>query len=185
MTAATIHQLRRHFFSLPNILSSQKHYSERKLLKFSQSQLYNVVSNVDDYYLFVPFCTESKVYSTQSVNKGSKVVEVMKAELSVGFQPFQERYMSEVTCDKPISVKAVAADATLFKDMSTTWKFTPNVTDLKSATAADHPSCWVDFEIVFDFASPVHAQASSVFFDKVSKMTLQAFVDRCNTVYRS
>lgn len=142
------------------------------------------MSNVDDYYMFVPFCTQSKVFSNNTVKQGNKVLDVMKAELSVGFQPFQEKYMSEVTCCKPHLVKAVAADATLFKDMSTTWKFTPNVSDPMSSQAADHPSCWVDFEITFDFASPVHAQASSVFFDKVSKMTLQAFIDRCHTIYK-
>jgi coenzyme Q-binding protein COQ10 len=70
--------------------------------------------------------------------------------------------------------------------MATIWKFTPNLPrdQLAKSIAADHPTCWVDFEITFDFASPLHAQASSVFFDQVSKMTLQAFIDRCHTVYK-
>jgi coenzyme Q-binding protein COQ10 len=70
--------------------------------------------------------------------------------------------------------------------MTTIWNFTPNVPrdQLTKSTATDHPTCWVDFEITFDFASPLHAQASSVFFDQVSKMTLQAFIDRCHTVYK-
>lgn len=84
------------------------------------------------------------------------------------------------------NIKAVAADVKLFNDMTTTWKFTPNVprSKLSDPSAADHPTCWIDFDISFDFASPLHAQASSVFFDQVSKMTLQAFVDRCHTVYK-
>lgn len=84
------------------------------------------------------------------------------------------------------NIKAVAADAKLFNDMTTTWKFTPNVprSKLSDPSAADHPTCWVDFDISFDFASPLHAQASSVFFDQVSKMMLQAFIDRCHTVYK-
>lgn len=70
--------------------------------------------------------------------------------------------------------------------MTTIWKFTPNIPrdQLTKSTAADHSACWVDFEITFDFASPLHAQASSVFFDQVSKLTLQAFIDRCHTVYK-
>ncbi|KAI7891768.1 dehydrase and lipid transport-domain-containing protein [Mucor mucedo] len=182
MTAITKLQSR-HFFSLPNILSSKKHYSERKLLTFSQNQLYNVVSNVDDYQNFIPFCTDSKVYTNKQLDNG---VNVMTAELSVGFKLFEEKYMSKVTCNKPHSVTAVAADAKLFNDMTTTWKFTPNVphAKLNSPEASDHPTCWVDFSIGFDFASPLHAQASTVFFDQVSKMMLQAFVDRCQTVYR-
>lgn len=71
--------------------------------------------------------------------------------------------------------------------MTTTWKFSPNLphSKLNTKEAQDHPSCWVDFHIQFDFASPLHAQASSVFFDQVSKMMLQAFVDRCQTVYKN
>jgi coenzyme Q-binding protein COQ10 len=83
-------------------------------------------------------------------------------------------------------LKAEAADATLFKDMTTVWEFNPNVrkdtADL--VAAADHPTCWVDFNITFEFASPIHAQASSVFFDEVSKMMLRAFINRCHEVYR-
>ncbi|KAG2229295.1 dehydrase and lipid transport-domain-containing protein [Thamnidium elegans] len=173
----------RHFFTLPNVLSSKKQYSERKLLNFSQNQLYNVVSNVDDYHNFIPFCTASKVYTNKLLGNN---INVMTAELSVGFKLFEEKYMSKVTCDKPRAVTAVAADAKLFNDMTTSWKFTPNVphAKLNSVEAADHPTCWVDFNISFDFASPLHAQASTVFFDQVSKMMLQAFVDRCQTVYR-
>ncbi|KAI9483687.1 MAG: dehydrase and lipid transport-domain-containing protein [Benjaminiella poitrasii] len=177
-----LQQQRRYFFSLPKILSSRKQHSERKLLNFSQNQLYDVVSNVEEYHQFVPFCIRSHVYSNTPMDNG---VSVMKAELGVGFKLFKETYMSKVTCQKPTLVKAVAADATLFNDMTTTWKFTPNVpkAQLNSPSAGDHPTCWVDFDITFDFASPIHAQASSVFFDQVSKMMLQAFVNRCRTVY--
>ncbi|KAI8991882.1 coenzyme Q10-like protein B-like protein, partial [Mycotypha africana] len=150
---------------------------------FSQNQLYNVVSNVDDYYLFVPYCIHSKVYSTRKLND---ITSVMQAELGVGFKLFKEKYMSEVTCQKPSLVKAVAADASLFNDMVTTWRLTPNLpkSRLNTPDAANHPTCWIDFDIMFQFASPVHAQASSVFFDQVSRMTLQAFIDRCHAVYK-
>ncbi|KAI9276238.1 hypothetical protein BY458DRAFT_472795 [Sporodiniella umbellata] len=175
---SVIRQQQRQFFSLPNFLSTQRQYSERKLLNFSQNQLYNVVSNIDDYHRFVPFCTHSKVYSQQTVTASTVVLQ---AELGVGFKLFKEKYMSKVTCQKPRLVQAVAADGSLFNDMITRWQFTPNTSSLE---AADYPSCWVDFSIEFDFASPLHAQTSSVFFDKVSSLTLQAFIDRCEHVYR-
>ncbi|CEG76544.1 Putative Proteasome component PUP2 [Rhizopus microsporus] len=180
---SVVKQQRRHLFSLPNLLSTGKHYSERKLLNFSQNQLYNVVANVEDYHLFVPFCTHSHVYTNTKISDNKFL---LKAELGVGFKLFKEKYMSRVTCERPNLVKAVAADGTLFNDMITTWKFTPNVpsTKLNTPEAADHPTCWVDFSISFDFTSPIHAQASSMFFDQVSKMTLKAFIDRCQVVYK-
>ncbi|GAB5587044.1 hypothetical protein Unana1_01944 [Umbelopsis nana] len=110
---------------------------------------------------------------------------VMEAELGVGFNIFNEKYTSKVTCDKPTQVKAVSADASLFKELTTTWRFTPNVTKpgMNNVEASHHPSCWVDFSIAFEFASPLHAHASGVFFDKVSNMMMTAFIERCAQVY--
>ncbi|KAI8374252.1 uncharacterized protein BYT42DRAFT_397677 [Radiomyces spectabilis] len=170
----------RWFFSIPNVLSnaSKKQYSERRVLNFSQQEVYNVVANVTDYHRFVPFCVHSHVYSSDKIQQGENAVTVMKAELGVGFKLFEEKYMSKVTCEEPKLVRAVAADASLFKEMVTTWKFHPH-----KSVRSERPSCLVDFHISFEFASPLHAQASTVFFDQVSKMMLKAFVERCETVY--
>ncbi|KAG2221278.1 hypothetical protein INT45_000191 [Circinella minor] len=168
---------------MPDILpSSRKEHSERQLLNFSQEQVYNVVSNVKDYEQFVPFCTFSKVYSSRNMGHNKTLFD---GELGIGFKMFEEKYTSKVTCEYPKFVEAVSSDATLFKELVTTWRFTPNLPahKLSQPNALQHPSCFVDFNIRFEFASPLHAQASSVFFEQVSKMMLQAFVDRCNTVY--
>ncbi|KAI8580177.1 hypothetical protein K450DRAFT_238520, partial [Umbelopsis ramanniana AG] len=180
----------RTFFSLPKVIpdifDSRKVYSERKLLNYSQAQVYDVVSNVTDYHHFIPFCSHSKVFSTKAAPSPvapSRVV--MEAELGVGFNLFNEKYMSKVTCDKPTLVKAESADATMFKELVTTWRFTPNLNrpGIDNVSASHHPSCWVDFSIAFEFASPLHAHASSVFFDKVSTMMMSAFIERCEKVY--
>ncbi|KAI8142136.1 cyclase/dehydrase, partial [Fennellomyces sp. T-0311] len=174
----------RTFFSMPDILpSSRKEYSERQLLNYSQEQVYNVVSNVKEYQQFVPFCNFSHVYSQHDLGNNKIVFD---GELGVGFKMFEEKYTSKVTCQYPAFVEAVSSDASLFKELVTTWRFTPNLPahKLNLPDARHHPSCFVDFGIRFEFASPLHAQASSVFFEQVSKMMLQAFVDRCKTVYR-
>jgi coenzyme Q-binding protein COQ10 len=69
--------------------------------------------------------------------------------------------------------KAISTDASLFKELITTWQFSP-----RSPT-----NCLVDFSIQFEFASPLHAQASNVFFDQVSQLMMKAFIDRCHGVY--
>lgn len=89
-------------------------FSLSSLPSYSQQQLYDVVSDVDQYHLFVPWCTYSRVLSTKIIQGASAkkdqghtgaVTTVMKAELGVGFQAFRERYVSEVTCEKPRKVK--------------------------------------------------------------------------------
>ncbi|KAI9499477.1 hypothetical protein BDB00DRAFT_866352 [Zychaea mexicana] len=183
--AAPYFSCNRLFFSMPDILpSSRKEHSERQLLNLSQEQVYNVVSNVKDYEQFVPFCTFSRVYSARPVSGQTKRT-VFDGELGIGFKMFEEKYTSQVTCEHPKFVEAVSSDASLFKELVTTWRFTPNLPahKLNQPDALHHPSCYVDFNIRFEFASPLHAQASTVFFEQVSKMMLQAFVDRCNAVY--
>ncbi|ORZ11128.1 hypothetical protein BCR42DRAFT_357196 [Absidia repens] len=165
---------RRSFFNLADTIrnASIKRYNERKILNFTQQQVYEVVANVDDYHHFIPFCNHSRVYST--IPNGQDK-HMMQAELGIGFKLFEEKYMSTVTCHQPHKVQAVSSDASLFKELVTTWQFHPHTSN----------SCRVDFDISFEFASPLHAQASNVFFDQVSQMMMKAFIDRCHQVYAS
>ncbi|KAK3844449.1 MAG: hypothetical protein J3R72DRAFT_438080 [Linnemannia gamsii] len=133
---------------LPNLLkplSSSRYYKDRTLLKYSQQEFYDLVANVDDYHKFLPWCTYSKMSSplplgsesgTKSgsgragsdvgVVKGGGEVTVRHGELGIGFNSLQERYVSTVTSQEPWMVRAVSYDSKLFKELSTTWRFTPN-----------------------------------------------------------
>ncbi|KAF7721616.1 Coenzyme Q-binding protein COQ10 B, mitochondrial [Apophysomyces ossiformis] len=171
---------KRSFFSIQGL--SQKTHKERKVLNCSQKEAYAIISNVDDYYKFLPFCTRSQVYTSKKV---SDSVTLQKAELEVGFGMFQEKYMSDVTLEEPRVVKAVAADASIFKQMVTTWTISPNMPMSKqSAQSRYASSCLVEFDIKFEFASPLHAQAGNAFFHKVADLMMKAFVDQCEKVYR-
>ncbi|KAG0168748.1 Coenzyme Q-binding protein COQ10 B, mitochondrial [Apophysomyces sp. BC1034] len=171
---------RRSFFSIQGL--SQKTHKERKLLSCSQQEAYDIISNVNNYHQFLPFCTRSEVYTSKKIRQD---VTVMKAELEVGFGMFQEKYMSEVTLEEPRVVKAVAADASVFKQMVTTWTIMPNIPEAKRNAQSRHaPSCLVEFDIKFEFASPLHAQAGNAFFHKVADLMMKAFTDQCEAVYK-
>ncbi|KAG0307150.1 Coenzyme Q-binding protein coq10a, mitochondrial [Linnemannia gamsii] len=138
---------------LPNLLkplSSSRHYKDRTLLKYSQQEFYDLVANVDDYHKFLPWCTYSKMSAPLSLGsasecagsevektkfsdvdgvvvKGGGEVTVRHGELGIGFNSLQDRYVSTVTCQEPWMVRAVSYDSKLFKELSTTWRFTPNI----------------------------------------------------------
>ncbi|KAI8357662.1 coenzyme Q10-like protein B-like protein, partial [Mortierella sp. GBAus27b] len=142
-----------------------------------------LVADVDQYQQFLPWCTYSKIGSQLKTP-----VIVRHGELGIGFNSFQERYVSKVTCQEPWAVRAVSYDSKLFKELSTTWRFAPDIpktspSNLATMKPSDYPSCWVDFEIQFEFASPVHASMSSLFFDHVSKEMLRAFINRAEVLY--
>ncbi|KAF9436136.1 Coenzyme Q-binding protein coq10a, mitochondrial [Entomortierella beljakovae] len=60
---------------------------------------------------------------------------------------------------------------------------TPSPSNLATMKPSDYPSCWIDFEIQFEFSSPVHASMSSLFFDQVSKEMLEAFIKQAEVLY--
>ncbi|KAF8351497.1 dehydrase and lipid transport-domain-containing protein [Amanita rubescens] len=177
--------LRRTLFSSP--FQTEPHsYREQKVLPFGQAQLYNVVSDVASYPRFVPFCTTSRITKPLAENQQGSGVHVMEAELTVGFPPLEESYVSRVTCIPYTSVMAEASSSTpLFKTLKTSWTFQP-VTSQANADVENREQ-WgptlVTLDLVYAFANPLHATMSGAFFGKVSKKMVRAFEDRCHQVY--
>ncbi|KAF5331716.1 hypothetical protein D9611_007706 [Ephemerocybe angulata] len=173
---------RRTFITLPDLSafapgsSEPQRYKERKVLPYTQKQLYDVVSNVASYPKFVPFCSGSRIltHPPKQTSDGKQVVE---AELTVGFLAFKESYVSTVTCIPNSSVEAVASSSTpLFETLSTIWRF-------EASRAATPNSTLVTLDLEYAFANPLHASVSSAFFGQVSKAMVQAFEERCRRVY--
>lgn len=131
-------------------------------------QMYLVVSDVENYNRFVPWCQKSLV----SVKKN----DYLKANLIIGFPPINEQYVSEVTMLKPHLVRAECTEGRLFDHLLTLWRFSPGI-------RSQPQSCLVDFQVSFQFRSSLHSKMANLFFDKVVMQMEEAFIEEVNKRY--
>lgn len=168
--------------------STEDAFSSPNLRQCSHSpeHFYRVVADVSKYREFIPWCTSSDILSTEPIREQKSIGQVsaeitkrQKASLTVGFQQFQERYVSHVTCIEHVfhrphnyRVEARASDSALFDVLETTWEI--------SSVPGHREQCQVRFDIGFKFKSLLHEQASNLFFEKAASAMVQAFETRAH-----
>ena len=165
----------RGFFSVPDLDELRaKSFSSTKTVRHSPEELFEIVADVDRYDEFVPFCARSRVLRRASPSD-------FEAELEIGFRLFNERYVSDVALadEGPGAAKSVRAEANtsnnppggLFERLVSAWRFEP--------VEGRPGECVVRFDVDFVVNSVIHAQAVALFFEEVSRMQIDAFVERC------
>lgn len=127
-------------------------FKERRVLRYTPEQLYDVVADVDQYPRFVPWCTGCKIRSRSA--DGCK----MDAELEIGFRLLNERYTSHVVMDRPHRVHTSTSASALFDKLDCKWEFSPGPSPGTTT---------LDFALDFGFSSPLYNSVATVFFDEV------------------
>ncbi|BGP22207.1 hypothetical protein JCM10295v2_001085 [Rhodotorula toruloides] len=164
-------------------------------MPYSPSQLYSVIADVDSYQSFLPFTTSSRVLTAARLDpQGRRLSQPvaekgwlrgtpgerweMDGELRIGAMGFDEGYVSLVEMEKDKWVKATAKDATMFRQLSTIWSFSPSTPSEPSA-----PQTKVDLYLAYAFSSPLHAAAIQSVWDKVSGLMVEKFEQRVKNVH--
>lgn len=151
----------RSFFSLPD-LDREQSYNVKRKFPYTVSQMYDVVSRVDQYHDFIPYCEDSFI---KEVNEKGQPV---KAGLKVGFQSFDETFVCDLRCIENKLVIAESITHSLFHTLYTEWNFSPLNTR----------HCAVDLTLRYRFKNELYNQVSSLFADKVTKLMIRAFEKR-------
>ena len=144
-------------------------FSEKRVVGYSMENMFKIVSDVEKYPKFVPYCRKSKV-TLRHPNR-------LSANLLVGFQPFFNlSYTSHVTLIEPYLVTAECTDVRIFDHLKTVWKFNP--------TKDRHPdACVIDFAVSFAFKSTSHSTIAKLFLDSIVRDNVKAFIDRAESKY--
>jgi coenzyme Q-binding protein COQ10 len=201
-----LHQTRP--FSLPFLSDltstpTPKTLRTSKTLPYPSELLYKIISDIDSYSSFLPFCTSSRVHAW-TVPKPPVGRCPALATLTVGWGPFTaESYTSRVYCVPGSVVEAVSGSAEpstdrellravgydgdgeqggweqpgdLFKSLVTRW-------DVKPAVGKAHMTTDVSLSIRYLFANPLHQVAVGGVADEVADKMIRAFEARAEKLY--
>ena len=142
-------------------------YTFKKHFPYPSQLVYEVVSSVDQYEQFIPFCLKSFINIKDSNG------DPTEAGLKIGFNEFQEEFTCKLTCQRPRVVAAESITNTLFKYLKTEWTIEPQDT-----------GCDVHLNLQYDFNSELYNRGSSLFAKRVAMVMTKAFQKRSYEIYK-
>lgn len=138
-------------------------HTERRVLNYTQEQIFDLVADVGSYPKFLPWCSGVRVLSSDD--------KELVADLTVGFGPFRETFTSRVALDRPGTIR-VTYEKGPFRYLNNVWKF-----------SAEPQGCLVDFFVDFEFRSRLLQAAIGVVFNEAVRMMVSAFIRRAREIY--
>lgn len=139
-------------------------HQETRVLPYSVEQMFDLVAGIEHYPEFLPWCKSAHIQSRRK--------NMVVADLVIGYKMFQEKFVSEVTLDRPRSI-AVKYRSGPMSHLSNEWEFAPK----------GRKGCEISFHVDFDFHSPLLRAAMNVFFDKALTKMVAAFEARAAQLY--
>ena len=139
-------------------------HAERRLLPYTQQQLFDLVADVERYPEFLPWCVGARVRE----RTGDRIT----ADLLIGFRMVRERFTSRVVLDRPHHIDVSYAEGP-FRHLTNHWEF----------IAQPDGSCVIDFYVDFEFHSRMLQKIIEVLFNEAVKRMVGAFETRARQLY--
>ena len=139
-------------------------HAEKRLLPYTPEKLYNLVSDVEKYPDFLPWCIALRVRRRE--------VETINADMIIGFKVFREKFTTRVTLNPPRRIDVEYLDGP-FKYLNNHWIFKP----------IDDGACEIDFYVDFEFKSILLQKAIGAVFNEAVQKMINAFEARAHRIY--
>ena len=139
-------------------------HKEKRLVRHSPHNLFDLVVDVKSYPQFLPWCLAARI--REESNKH------MVADLLVGVRLYRKKFTSHVKFDrKRLAIDVAYADGPL-RHLQNSWRFHP------------HPEgCLIDFHVAFAFQSPLFQSMMERVFAKAVLRMVAAFETRADALY--
>ena len=138
-------------------------HAEKKLLPYSQAQLFDLVSDIERYPEFLPWCVGARIRE----RKGNEIL----GDLLIGYKMVRERFTSRVVLNRPDHIDVSYSEGP-FKYLTNHWYFIPQ-----------EEGCLIDFYVDFEFHSRMLQKIMELFFNEAVKRMVAAFEARAHALY--
>jgi coenzyme Q-binding protein COQ10 len=138
-------------------------HAEKRVLRYTPEQLFDLVADVHRYPEFLPWCVGARVLSRSETE--------LVADLTIGFRMFRESFRSRVALERPHLLRVTYENGP-FRYLNNTWRFTavPGGTE-------------VDFFVDFEFRSALLQAVIGVVFNEAVRVMVRAFERRAMVLY--
>ncbi len=139
-------------------------HAEQRHLPYTPEQLFDLVSRVERYPEFLPWCKAARITKRDG--------DVFWADLVIAFKVFRERFSSKVTLIPKEGVDVEYINGP-FRYLNNHWRFLP----------AEDGGCIVDFYVDFEFRSRMLQSLIGMLFNEAVQRMVAAFETRAEQLY--
>ena len=146
-----------------------KHVRKSVLLWYSPSEMYALVTDVESYPAFLPWCQSAQVLKHHA--------DGVTARLGMSYMGVKQSFTTRNHQTEPATVRLQLIDGP-FSELEGLWLF-----KALGAAGTGPAACKVEFDLRYAFASPALEAVVSPVFDKVADTLVESFVQRAQAVY--
>ena len=147
-------------------------HKETKIVDFTDIQMFDLVADIDNYHLFLPWCNNSRIIESSKIDCDNDYVI---ADLEIGYKDLVYIYRSAVSLNRKNLIIDVEFVDGPFNHLVNKWSF----------KMTEGNQCEIDFFIDFELNIGVFNYLISKFFDKAFNKMVSSFEDRASQVYKS
>ena len=151
-------------------LHCMKHVKKSVLLWYSAHEMYLLVTAVEDYPRFLPWCERVEILQRDDAG--------LTARLYLAFAGVRHAFTTRNTHTPDEAVHIGLVDGP-FSLLDGTWRFLP----LKQSADDDAKACKIGFELRYAFSNGALEALISPVFDRIANTFVDAFVQRAEQVY--
>ena len=146
-----------------------KHVRKTVLLWYSPVEMYELVTGVQDYPSFLPWCDKAEVLERHE--------DGITARLGLAYMGVRHAFTTRNLHLPGTSVTVQLVDGP-FSLLDGTWLFRP-----LGRPGSDEQACKIEFDLRYAFSSRALETVVSPVFDKVANTFVDSFVRRAEDVY--